>query len=398
MFSRRTGWDQKANAFADRLAAALESGEPLCDLTQSNPTRAGLGWPEDRLLAAFQKPGLSSYRPDPRGDLAARRAVADYLLARGCPTSEERILLTASTSEAYALLLKLLCDPGDEVLVPAPSYPLLDLVAGLESVGLRRYPLRYDGSWHLDVWALEAAIGPRTRALVVVSPHNPTGAVLAEEDYVRLDEVCAKRDLALVSDEVFADSAPSRVAGVLGPRLGLAFHLSGLSKVCGLPQLKVAWLAAAGKSERVDPALERLATIADTYLSVAGPSQAALLELLPAREAFQGPLRRRLGQNRATLFALKEGGSFTALRSGGGWVAVLRVGETLDEEELCLSLLEEDRVAVQPGFFYDFERPGYLVVSLLAPPEAFTEGLRRLARGLERWGQKGHSGRFEKPE
>jgi alanine-synthesizing transaminase len=396
MLSHRTAWDLAANALADRLEAARSSGAPLLDLTESNPTRAGLGWPEERLQAALSRPGVGGYQPEPRGDPAARDAVAAYLAARGCPAPPERILLTASTSEAYALLLKLLCDPGDELLVPAPAYPLLDLLAGLESVALRRYPLRYDGTWHLDLAALEAAIGPRTRAVVVVSPGNPTGAVLSGEELGRLDALCAARGLALLSDEVFADSAPAPVPGVLGPRESLAFHLSGLSKVCGLPQLKVGWLAAAGPAPLVGPALQRLEVIADAYLSVSGPSQLALRELLPARELFLGPLRRRLAENRAALRSAGAGGAFTALQAGAGWAAVLRVGETLDEEALCLALLEEDGVAVQPGFFYDFERPGYLVVSLLTTPAIFTEGMGRIACRLQREAGGGHSGAAEK--
>jgi alanine-synthesizing transaminase len=396
MLSRRTAWDLAANALADRLEAARAAGGPLLDLTESNPTRAGLAWPEERLQAALSRPGVAGYQPEPLGAPAAREAVAAYLADRGCPAPPERILLTASTSEAYALLLKLLCDPGDELLVPAPAYPLLDLLAGLESVALRRYPLRYDGSWHLDLAALEAAVGPRTRAVVVVSPGNPTGAVLSAGELARLDALCAARGLALLGDEVFADSAPAPVPGVLGPREGLAFHLSGLSKVCGLPQLKVGWLAAAGPARMVEAALRRLEVIADAYLSVSGPSQLALQELLPARELFLAPLRRRLEENRAALREAAVGGAFTPLASGAGWSAVLQVGQTLDEEALCLALLEEDRVAVQPGFFYDFERPGYLVVSLLTPPGSFTEGVGRIARHLGRATGGNHPGGREK--
>ena len=380
MFSRRTSWNLSANAFAARLEAARAEGRELLDLTESNPTRAGLRWPPERLSAALAWPGVAGYQPDPRGAPGARRAVAAYLEARGAAVGIDRILLTASTSEAYAHLLKLLCDPGDDVLVPAPAYPLLDLLAGLEAVELRRYPLRYDGTWQLDLPALRAAIGPRTRAVLVVSPSNPTGAVLSAAELEALDGICAERRLALVADEVFADTAPDGTPSALGARRALAFHLSGLSKVCGLPQLKVGWIAAAGPEERVGPALARLEVIADSFLSVSAPSQRALEELLPERHTFLGPLRERLEQNHAGLEAV-DGAPFTPLRSAGGWSAVLRVGETLDEEALCLTLLE-DGVAVQPGFFFDFERPGHLVVSLLCEPAEFTQGIDRLARRL----------------
>ncbi len=379
-FSRRTGWDLAANALAARLEAVRAEGRPILDLTESNPTRAGLTWPAGRVEAALAQPAVAAYRPDPRGDLAARRAVAAYLAPRAGPVPIDRILLTASTSEAYGYLLKLLCDPGDEVLVPAPAYPLLDVLAGLEAVELRRYPLREEGGWHVDLPALRAAVGPRTRAILAVSPSNPVGAVLSPAELATLDQLCADRGLALIVDEVFADTAPEGTPGALGARGGLAFHLSGLSKVCGLPQLKVGWIAAAGPQERVEPALARLEMIADAYLSVSTPAELALEALLPAREVFLGRLRARLAQNRARLGSL-AGAPFAPLPSRGGWSAVLRLGEDLDEEALCLALLD-DGVAVHPGFFFDFERPGYLVVSLLCEPDVFTDGLERVARRL----------------
>lgn len=382
MLSRRTAWNLASNAFAARLDAARASGAPLLDLADSNPTRAGLAWPAEELAAALADPRCATYEPDPRGLPEARAAVAAYLAARGTPAPPERVLLTASTSEAYGALLKVLCDPGDEVLVPAPAYPLLDLLAELEGVRLARYPLRYDGEWHVDLAALRGAVGPRTRAVLVVSPSNPTGAVLSGDERAALEALCAERGLALVGDEVFADSALRPAASVLAARACLAFHLSGLSKVCGLPQLKVGWLAAAGPDALVLPALERLEVVLDVALSVSGPSQLALPRLLAARERFQAPLRARLAANRAALAAVRDA-PFHALASGGGWSAVLRVGETLDEEALASALLE-DGVAVLPGFFHDFERPGFLVLSLLAPPEAFAEGLARLARRLAR--------------
>jgi aspartate/methionine/tyrosine aminotransferase len=377
VLSSRTAWDLTANALAARTDALRASGRPVLDLAQSNPTRAGLAWDPGELAAVLGDERAAIYAPTPQGLPEARAAVAEYLAARGAPVDAGRILLTASTSEAYALLFKLLCDPGDEVLVPAPSYPLLDLLADLEAVRLVRYPLRYDGAWHVDLAAIEAAVGPRTRALVAVSPANPTGAVLDGEELAALDRLCAAHDLALLGDEVFADTAlgpcPSVVAGA---GESLAFHLSGLSKVCGLPQLKAGWIAAAGPAERVGPALARLEVIADAYLSVSGPAQLALPSLLARRERFLAPLRARLAANRTILAAIRDA-SATALASAGGWTAVLRIRQTVDEESLCLALLD-DGVVVQPGFFYDFERPGYLVVSLLAPPTEFALGLRHV--------------------
>jgi len=380
MFSRRTGWDHRANALAARLEAARAAGGDLLDLVESNPTRVGLAWPPGVLAAALADPRAATYEPTPRGLAEARAAVAGYLAGRGAPADPERILLTASTSEGYGLLFKLLCDPGDEVLVPAPSYPLLELLADLEGIRLVRYPLRYDGDWHVDLGALAAAASARARAVVVVSPSNPTGALLSGAELAAVERLCAEHGLALLGDEVFADTALAPTPSVLAARECLAFHLSGLSKVCGLPQLKAAWIAAAGPQALVLPALERLETVADAYLSVSGPAQLALPALLGLRESFLGPLRARLAENRATLAAIR-GAPFGPLASSGGWTAVLRIGETVDEEALCLALLD-DGVAVQPGFFYDFERPGHLVLSLLPEPARFRAGLRRIETRL----------------
>jgi alanine-synthesizing transaminase len=384
MLSLRTGWDLRANALAGAVEAARASGRSLLDLTESNPTRVGLAWPPEALASALGDARIATYDPTPRGLPEAREAVARYLASRGASAHPDRVLLTASTSEGYALLLKLLCDPGDEVLVPAPAYPLLDLLADLEAVRLVRYPLRHDGAWHLDLAALAAAITPRARAVVVVSPSNPTGWLLASDERAALEALCAERGLALIGDEVFADTALGPVESVLRARECLAFHLSGLSKVCGLPQVKAGWIAAAGPEDEVAAALERLEVIADVYLSVSGPAQLALPTLLARREAFLGPLRARLAENRAAVAAV-GGAPFHALRSDGGWSAVLRIGETLDEEALCLDLLA-DGVVVQPGFFYDFERRGQLVISLLPEPIVFRAGLALVEARLRRCG------------
>lgn len=380
--SRRTSWDLAANELARRLEAARAEGRFLLDLSESNPTCCGLAWPSGVLAAALAQSGLALYQPAPGGLRAAREAVAGYLASHGAAVDPAHVLLTASTSEGYAYLLKLLCDPGDEVLVPSPSYPLLDVLCDLECVRLVRYPVDYDGTWHLDGAALEERATERTRAVVVVSPANPTGALLAREDLSMLERFCARRGLALIGDEVFADSALGEKVSIAAAREALAFQLSGISKVCGLPQMKVAWIAAAGPPPEVERAMERLEMIADGYLSVSGPSQLALPALLAARERFLGPLRDRLASNRAALAQAAPGDApFGPLRSGGGWSAVLQIGEAVDEEALCLELLD-DGVVVQPGFFYDFERRGHLVLSLLPEPHVFREGLARITQRL----------------
>ncbi|HTT69918.1 MAG TPA: pyridoxal phosphate-dependent aminotransferase [Anaeromyxobacteraceae bacterium] len=385
--SRRSDFDLAANRVADRLLGA-EGREDLIDLAESNPTRCGLGWPAELLARALAGQDLGRYRPSPFGLGEARAAVASYLQGHLARVDPSQVVLTASTSEAYAYLLELLCDPGEEVLVPAPAYPLLEVLGRLASVALVRYPLRYDGTWHLDLPALEAAVTGRTRAVVVVSPSNPTGALLAPEEHAALEALCAGRGLALIGDEVFADTALGETASVASRDGCLAFHLSGLSKVCGLPQLKLSWLAVSGPPREAGRALERLAMIADAFLSVASPVQQALPALLGDRERFLAPLRQRLAANRAELARLSgDGAPFGPLRSGGGWSAVLRMGEAEDEEQVCLDLLE-DGVRVHPGFFFDFERPGHLVLSLLPEPAEFARGAARVARRL-RAGRRG---------
>jgi hypothetical protein len=386
MFSERTRWDLRPNRLADRLAAKRAARTRVLDLTESNPTRAGLTGPRD-LLALLARPEGLRYEPTAFGLPAARAAVAADFARRGYPLAPDRVLLSASTSEAYAFLFKLLCDPGDEVLVPRPGYPLFEFLATLESVRVSAYPLAYDGAWQLDLAALGAALGPRTRALVVVNPNNPTGAYLKREECDALVALCAERGIALVSDEVFADFAlrddRRRVASVARDGPALAFALGGLSKSCGLPQLKLAWTAVTGPEGLVRDALARLEVVADTYLSVSTPVQLAAAELLARREELQAPIRERIRSNlRALQAAVGPGCPATILPPEGGWCAVLRVPATLTEEDRVTRLLEERDVLVHPGYFFDFPAEAYLVLSLLPPPGDFAEGVARLLADL----------------
>ena len=380
-FSRRTDWDLAANAWAVRVEALRKGGQPFIDLGESNPTRCGFAWPAQVLAAALVPPEISLYEPDPLGVPAAREAISAYLAGHGAVIDPGQVLLTASTSEAYAVLLKLLCDPGDEVLVPSPSYPLLDVLCELELVGVVRYPLLYDGAWRVDLTALSEAVTDRTRAVVIVSPSNPTGALLTPSELAGIEALCEERGLALVGDEVFADTALGPKVSVLAARRCLAFGLSGLSKVCGLPQIKAAWIAVSGPAAEVARAEERLDMILDSYLSVSSSAQLALPALLGDRARFLLPLRERLAANRALLSREASQASLELLDSGGGWSAVLRIGESVDEEALSLALLE-DGVVAQPGFLYDFERQGHLVVSLLPEAGAFAQGVERVVHRL----------------
>jgi aspartate/methionine/tyrosine aminotransferase len=379
MFSRRLPASIEPNRISRALDAAR--GRPLIDLTESNPTAVGLAYPEAEILAALADPRALRYQPTPRGLDEARAAAAGWYARLGCAVDPARIWLTASTSEAYSLLFKLLCDPGDRVLVPAPSYPLFDLLAGLDAVATAPYPLRYQAGWYLDADEVARAVDARTRAILIVNPNNPTGSFVKTEQSAALEKLCAERGLALISDEVFADYArgpdPARAATLAGCERSLTFCLSGLSKPAGLPQLKLGWLHVGGPPELVAAAEARLELIADSYLSVGAPVQHAAARLIAAGAGIAAQLRARTERNRARLAAAVRGTALALLASEGGWYAVLRAPRTRTEEEWTLALLD-DGVVVQPGFFFDFEEEAYLVVSLIVDEERFAEGVRRI--------------------
>ena len=378
-FSTRSLQEDVPNALTRALADAKARGRVL-DLTVSNPTTAGIAYDEQAILGAFSDRAMLTYEPHPLGLAIARRTVARVVGA-----DERRIALTASTSEAYAVLFKMLCDPGDEILVPAPSYPLLGWLAAFEAVKLMPYPLVYGGRWHVDVDSLRRAVTPRTKAIVVVNPNNPTGS------YLGRDELEAMLDLGLpiVSDEVFAryplgDGVPEdRVASVLNANRGLVFSLSGLSKACGLPQMKLGWIVAGGDDVHADAAMRRLEIVLDAYLSVGTPVQVALRALLAASRKTADAIAERTKKNlvvvRRTLAAAPNA---TVLDVEGGWYVTIRVPETMNDEEWAVSLLSADGVHVHPGFFFDMDRGAHLVVSLLTPEADLAEGIARIARRL----------------
>lgn len=348
------------------------SGKPRWDLTGSNPTTAGIVYPEELLRVLERAQARSAvYRPEPFGLPAAREA-----LARLTGASAEDILLSASTSEAYAFLFKLLCDPGDAVLVPAPSYPLFEHLAELEGVEAVPYRLAYDGAWHVDLDAVRRAITPRARAIVVVSPNNPTGQYLRESERDALAEL----GLPLISDEVFAPfplGAPARAPLRPHPAC-LTFTLDGLSKRAGSPQLKLGWTVVSGPERARREACARLELIADTFLSVATPIQQALPELLELCPGIGAGILQRCRGNLSELEQRVNGSAITLLRAEAGWSAVLRLPRVQSEEQLVLGLLRDAEVLVQPGWYYDFESEPYCVVSLLTEPRVFREGVARL--------------------
>jgi alanine-synthesizing transaminase len=388
MFAQRTNWSLVPNRFSQALERARASGRKLLDLTASNPTTVGLDYDREALLRALAQPDSLQYQPQARGLVAAREAVAAYYRERGESVDPTHILLTASTSEAYSFIFRLLCDPGDEVLIPAPSYPLFQFLADIQDVRLRHYPLFYDHGWQIDLHALEAKLTPRTRAIVLVHPNNPTGSYVSAAEKERLGSLCAARQLALVVDEVFLDFAHDgqlRSSFVTNRDL-LTFSLSGLSKVSGLPQMKLAWIVVSGPDESAGAALERLEVIADTYLSVSTPVQLAASAFLGQRRRFRSQLMERIGANLAELDGRLQGSAVRRLEVQGGWYAVLRLPVTGSDEELAIALLEDESVVVHPGHFYDFAAEGHLVVSLIAPREEFRQGIGRIVESAARSG------------
>jgi aspartate/methionine/tyrosine aminotransferase len=381
-FSARSSFDLSPNPLAlalERLRAT--SSRPLLDLTESNPTRAGFSYDTETIRCALASPGALGYEPHPFGLPAAREAVARELTAGGRAVEPSRVVLTASTSEAYAFLFKLLCDPGDEVLVPAPSYPLFEHLARLESVKPVPYRLAYDGAWHIDLPSLRAAMTSRTRAVVSVAPNNPTGSYVKRDELARI----ATLGLPIVSDEVFADyplrEDPTRAVSALEAEgAPLVFALGGLSKLAALPQMKLSWMVIAGEEPSVEDALGRLELIADAFLSVGAPVQHALPALLGSRAAVQSAIRARTRRNLALLQGAVEGTPASVLDVEGGWYAVLHLPRTRSEEAWVLGLLEEDGVYVHPGHFFDFEDEAYAIVSLLTIEATFEEGVRRIVQ------------------
>ncbi|HTS47089.1 MAG TPA: pyridoxal phosphate-dependent aminotransferase [Bryobacteraceae bacterium] len=383
MFSSRLDWSAPENPLTKLLAEKRSRGDAVLDLTESNPTAAGFSYPVDVLLASLADPRLLRYEPHPAGLPAARAAVAEYYhrASQGSSVSPDQILLTASSSESYALLFKLLADPGDHVLVPRPSYPLFEFLAALESACPVQYALVYDGRWTIDFDALRQSITARTRAIVLVNPNNPTGSFLKKRELVELIALCQSHQIALISDEVFSDYAfgpdQQRVSSIAGLNDVLSFALSGFSKVLGLPQLKLGWIVISGP--QAQQAIQRLELIEDTYLSVGTAVQWAAQPLFASRDAIQRQILERIRSNRAFLASrIGPASPWRLLETEGGWSAILEAPKIRSEEQWVLGLLNESNVLVQPGFFFDFEREAFLIVSLLTRPEIFQEGVDRI--------------------
>jgi aspartate/methionine/tyrosine aminotransferase len=382
MFSERTSWSFAANRLANLLADKRGAGEEVLDLTESNPTRAGLDYPEAEILGALRDRNALLYEPTPFGLEKARNAVTQYYLDRGKKVSPDDILLTASTSEAYSFLFKVLLDPGDRILIPRPSYPLFDYLAVLESLDVVSYPLDFDGTWSLDTNALEEAIVDRTRTILVVHPGNPTGSYLQRDEIKLLLNICRRHRLHLIIDEVFFDYVleenRERIDSLAGEQSVLTFVLSGLSKVAGLPQMKLSWIWMGGPDPTRLEARQRLEHVSDIFLSVGSPIQHALDSYLKLAEQIQTLISTRLSSNLAFLRDRLSDSPVDALPVGGGWYAILRLPAVRSSEEWALTLLSLDDVYVHPGYLFDLPMGACLVASLLTPQEHFREGIQRI--------------------
>ena len=412
MFSERTNWTLTQNRFTEAVEQARASGKKILDLTVSNPTRAGLEYDSAAILRSLGSPKAMDYDPQAKGLPEARESVADYYRREHgiAGLDRERIVLTTSTSEGYSYVFRLLCNAGDALLVPKPSYPLFEFLADLQDVKLEPYPLIYDHGWQMDFPSLEKAITPRTRGIVLVHPNNPTGSFVQATEAGQLNTLCRDRGLALIVDEVFLDyrldasathadvgtaglgrpveqsstaASPQLHATFAGNQDVLTFTLSGLSKISALPQMKVSWVVTSGPGIEVEAAMARLEVIADTYLSMNAPIQWAVPVLMEERKNVQRQLLERVRENLAELDCQLAGQkSCQRLQVAGGWYAALRVPVTRSDEELAIELVREKSVMVHPGHFYDFPGDGYLVLSLITDEQEFRDGISRVLEKL----------------
>lgn len=388
MFSSRTNWQREPNRLSQLLARRRKSGKPIYDLTFTNLPEAGIEYPAEEILSALSHPQSLRYTPDPRGLLSARESVADYYAAKKLEVNPSNIVLTASTSEAYSYLFTLMCEAGENVLAPTPSYPLFEFLAQLNDVRIHPYRLRYDGEWHVDVDSVKRAITPSTKAMVIIHPHNPTGMFLKREELQQLNEIADQYNLALIVDEVFADYAfgpDERRAHSTASNAGvLTYTLNGISKLCGLPQLKLGWMVVSGREEMKNEALQRLEIIADTFLSVNTPVQVALPRILKIGAIVRKQIQKRAEANLSFLTrTVGKDSPSSLLRCEGGWYAILKIPNTKTEEEWALKFLDEGGVYVFPGYFFEFHESGYLVLSLLTEGNVFEKGIGEFLRILE---------------
>ena len=382
LFSHRTNWYRQLNKISELFESLRKSGRSILDLTVSNPTECGIEYPEKEILTALSNPSSLHYEPNPRGLLIARNAIREYCGKKNIILDPSSIFLTASTSEAYSLILKLLCNAGENIIVPRPSYPLFDYLAQVNDVELNYYHLHYDHEWQIDTDSIKNIINKNTKAIVLINPHNPTGMFLRQNDYHEIVEIAKEYNLALIVDEVFIDyhfdDDENRIASTANETEVLTFALNGISKSCGLPQMKLGWIIVGGHSSVVLEAIARLEILCDTFLSVNTPVQVALPQLLEHGEIIQRKILDRICTNYSILRTQTLDTPCSVLSADGGWYGIIRIPRTKSDEDWAIQLLENKGVYLFPGYFFDFDEDGYLVVSLLVESSVFQKGVREI--------------------
>lgn len=390
-FAQRTSWEMMQNEITSQLDGLHHSGTSIIDLTESNPTRCGFLYPEEKILKPLSLPSGMIYDPSPHGNHEAREAVARYYRSKNISISPDQVFLCASTSEAYTFLFRLLADPKERILFPRPSYPLFEFLVGLNDIRMDTYALGYDrgtqrdeDEWYIDLKNLEAEIQSNTKAIVLVNPNNPTGSYVKADELKALNKICTQNNLAIISDEVFYDyefvHRTDKVSLAENKKV-LTFTMGGLSKTLCLPQMKLSWIVVNGPEAQVKAATERMEIILDTYLSVNTPVQNALKDWLDLQPQIHSEVLGRVQRNRDFLIQHVKGvDNCECLNAEGGWYAIIRMPETKSEEEWGLELLNKDHVFVHPGYFFDFWEEPFIVVSLLPKPEQFREGVTRILK------------------
>jgi len=375
------------NQLFDLIAVKRRRGEVIIDLTESNPTRCGFSYPEKEILAALANESSLLYQPEPRGLLIARKAIANYYATLGVIVKPEYIVLTASTSEAYSFLFKLLCNADDAIIVPQPSYPLFEYLCQLNDVALRHYCLAYDGEWHIDFESLQSTFTDRTRAIVLVHPNNPTGSYLKQNEFELVCAFAAKHHCVVIADEVFGPydfSSDSNRASVLTSNTSiLSFSLNGISKLLGFPQFKLSWIVVRGNSQQTDEAMSRLDIIADTFLSVNTPAQVALPKLFDHSQFIREQIRMRVQSNFHLLQRIFKDSKVSVFHVEGGWYAILQLPQFHNDEEWAVELLHQQNILVYPGHFFEIKQKSCIVLSLLPTSELFTNTLSQIQLFIE---------------
>ena len=386
-FAHRTGWDLSSNPLMTQVSALKKNKTSFFDLTESNPTHDVLFQAsQEDILCCLNNKNNAQYTPSSQGMLAAREAVSRYYKIKNINVSPEQIFLTANTSEAYSFVFRLLANPDDVILFPRPSYPLFSFLGDLNDLKIRTYPLVYQKRWRLVTQTFKEQIDPAVKAMVLVNPNNPTGSFIQPDELIAINQICRQASMAIISDEVFGDyvlgDGKDQVSLINNPDV-LTFVFGGLSKALGLPQMKLSWIIISGPQQAAKEARARLEIIADTYLSVNTPVQNALSQWLAIADKMQGPIQARVRANWHFLRDVcQKSERYQLLDSDGGWYAVLKVPLIGCEEQWVIDCLEQERVFVHPGYFFDFDQDGHLVLSLLTAPDVFQEGTRRLIKRI----------------